>query len=517
MCSIVARRGWQQGARVDRRGLLTGALATALVAARPAMAADPAPGWDAQTVRKLARDLAAAAYRAPDAKLPDAIAGLSYDAYRDIHFDPAQSLWRGKGLPFEVQFFHRGSLFANRADIFEVADGQATPVAYRPELFSFGPKAGAPPSGDLGFAGFRIQAPLNRSDYFDEVAAFLGASYFRAVAKGQQYGMSARGLSINTADPRGEEFPSFKAFWLERPQPGTNSLVVTALLDSPSAAAAMRFTIRPGEATVFDVELTLFPRVDVPQPGIATGTSMFYFDASNRGGVDDYRRAVHDSDGLMMLTGRGEELWRPLANPRTLQVSSFMDSSPRGFGLMQRKRGFHAYEDLEAHYERRPGLWVEPIGDWGEGVVQLVEIPTKGEIHDNIVAFWRPKQPLRAKVENNFTYRLHWAATAPSRSELARVTATRSGAGPAGATRLFVLDLEGERLKSLPADARPRVAASADHGAISNAVAQPNPEQGGWRLSFELAPEDNKSVELRATLLLGDAPLSETWVYRWTA
>ncbi len=502
---------------MQRRSLIAGAAAAPLVGwAASAAAQDGATPFDALTVRHLAQSLAQEAYRAPDRKLPDPFADLTYDQYRAIRFDPAQSLWRGKGLPFEVQFFHRGFLYADRVDIAEVAEGRTAPVRYRPEMFEFGPLP-HPADQDLGFAGFRIHAPLNRPDHFDEVAVFLGASYFRAVAKGQTYGLSARGLSVRTADPAGEEFPAFKAFWLERPQPGVNTVVVHALLDGPSSAAALRFTIRPGAETVFDTELTLYPRVDIAQPGIATMTSMYYFDAADRGGVDDYRRAVHDSDGLMMLTGRGEELWRPLANPAALQISSFLDAGPRGFGLMQRKREFRAFEDLKAHYERRPSLWIEPIGDWGEGAVTLVEIPTRGEVHDNIVAFWRPRQPLRAKGEHNFTYRMRWGAEAPYRSELARVVDSRAGAGSAPGQRLFVLDAVGERLRALPPDTKLRVEASAHQGRILNPVAQINPEQGGWRMSFELAPEDAKLVELRATLMNGDAPVSETWVYRWTA
>ena len=238
---------------------------------------------------------------------------------------------------------------------------------------------------------------------------------------------------------------------------------------------------------------------------------MFLFDASNRATQDDWRPAVHDSDGLMMLTGRNEALWRPLANPRTLQVSSFADSSPRGFGLMQRKRALADFEDLEARYEHRPSLWVEPIGDWGEGSVHLVEIPTKLEIHDNIVAYWRPKQPLRAKAEHSFTYRLHWCEEAPVKPGLARIAVTRTGAIENG--RVFVLEIPG---KALPqADLQPRVTAS--QGKIQNIVATPNPEQGGWRLSFELLPGDVKLAELRATLVQGETPVSETWVYRWTS
>ena len=491
---------------MQRRTILTGLLAAGLA---PAARAADEP-FDAQTVRRMARALADAPYKAPNRGLPDALADLSYDAYRQIRFDPAQSLWRGQGLPFEVQFFHRGSIFADRVDVFEVVDGQVVPVPYQADAFGFGP---APkPEDDVGWAGFRVHAALNRPDYKDEVAVFLGGCYFRAVARGQGYGLSARMLGLKTADPGGEEFPAFRAFWLERPAADATTLAVTALLDSPSVAGAARITIRPGDSTVMDVALTLYPRTELAQAGLGGAASMFLFDSTNRAGQDDYRRAVHDSDGLHMLTGRGEQLWRALANPRTLQVSSFLDASPRGFGLQQRARALGDFDDTEARYHLRPGLWVEPVGDWGEGAVQLVEIPTKQEIHDNIVAQWRPRQPLAAKEERSFTYRLHWAANPPSPAPLGRFTRSRSGAGGAGA-RLFVLDVAGAPTPA-PGVA-PRAVVSASAGKVANVAVQA--VEGFWRIGFELAPEGAATVELRAQLLGGDAPLSETWLYRWTA
>jgi glucans biosynthesis protein len=495
---------------------MSGALAAAVIAGTSGAAPEPASPFDQQTVRKLARERAARPYVTPDAKLPDAIAHLNYDAYRSIRFDPAQALWRGEGLPFTAEFFHRGWLYQQRVDIFEVADGVARPIRYRPEMFNFGPHV-QPTQEDLGFAGFRLHAPINRPDYYDEVCVFLGASYFRAVARNEGYGLSSRGLSLKTGDPAGEEFPWFRSFWLERPQKGTNSIVVHALLDSQSCTAAIRFTIRPGTDTTMDMETALFPRVDLHEAGVGNGTSMFFFDASDRVGIDDYRRAVHDSDGLLMLTGRGEQIWRQLANPRKLQVSSFLDTSPRGFGLAQRKRQLRQYEDLEAHYEKRPSLWIEPIGDWGEGQVMLLEIPTKDEVHDNIVAFWRPKQVLGAKAEIDYTCRLHWIDLPPVSDALAQFTQTRCGAGSDPHARLFVLDCAGGALKSLPPGAAPHLDVTASKGKILHPVAEAAPELGGWRLTFELVPGGADLVELRARLLNGKTPLTETWLYRWTA
>jgi periplasmic glucans biosynthesis protein len=479
---------------------------------------DPVAKEDAmfshESVRQLARDLAQKPYQAPDSGLPPELKNLSYDQYRAIRFLPDHAWWRAEHLPFEIQFFHRGFYYSDRVDVFEVNQGRAQRIPYSSSMFSFGDVKPPDPSIDLGFAGFRLHYPINRPDYHDEVAVFLGASYFRAVAKGQHYGLSARGLAIKTADAEGEEFPVFKSFWIERPQPNATSIVVHALLDSQSTSGAYRFTIRPGDETIFDVEPAIYPRVDIANVGIAPATSMFLFDANDRKGVDDYRPAVHDSDGLSIHNGRDERLWRPLANPTDLQISSFGDSNPRGFGFVQRQRDFRTYEDLESHYEMRPSLWVEPIGDWGDGEVRLVEIPSKEEINDNMVNFWLPKNGLAAKGEHVFTYRLHWGNGSPV--PLAHFVKTRVGAGPNG-SRLFVLDLAGDKLKQATPPESVRGVVTTSKGKINNIVTQPNPETGGWRLSFELATEKEKLLELRAQLLRADDPLSEVWLYRWTA
>jgi glucans biosynthesis protein len=476
---------------------------------------DEGAPFDGSMVRQLARERAQSPYQPPDTALPALLKDIGYDEYRAIRFRPDRAHWREADLPFQVQFFHRGFLFAERVNIYEVNQGRARPIRYSPDQFSFGDKPAPALEPGLGFAGFRLHSKLNRPDYYDEVAVFLGASYFRAVAKGQVFGLSARGLSINTAEPAGEEFPSFRSFWIERPAQGTQSIVVHALLDSRSTTGAYRFTIRPGEATVTDIEMALYPRAAIAQAGLGTLTSMFFFDAQDRNGIDDFRPAVHDSSGLAIHTGHGERLWRPLANPRDLQVSGFGDTNPRGYGLLQRRRNFSAFEDLEAQYEKRPSAWVEPIGDWGEGTVHLYEIPTGSEYNDNIVAFWRPKEPLQPKREYVYTYRLHWTTDDPNSHGLATFVDTRQGAAD-GNRRLFVLDATGETLQKLPPDAQVRGEVSANTGKIVDVVTQPNPHTGGWRLSFYLDPEKADSVDLRARIMRDQDVLSETWLFRWT-
>ncbi len=508
---------------MDRRQFIAGSAATLSIlgsgvgigaADVPSNAPTEQP-FDGQTVRRLARQLAQQAYKTPDHTVPAELAKIDYDAYRSIRYRADRALWRGEGLPFEVQFFHRGWIFKDRIQVYVVDDGHARPVAYSRDLFSFDNVQPPPADSNIGFAGFRLHAPINRPDYYDEVGVFLGASYFRAVAKGQVYGMSARGLSIKTADPKGEEFPAFTTFWIEKPAKGTNSIVVHALLDSQSAAAAFRFTIRPGEETIYDSEVALYPRADIAEvrhrpaarpcfcsmPTIASASTTSALPCTIPTASPCATAGTRRSGAL-------------LCNPRELQVSYFGDVNPRGFGLMQRERDFFAYDDLESHFEKRPCLWVEPIGDWGEGNVVLVEIPTKEEIHDNIVSFWRPKDTLKAKGEYNFTYRLHWGNAWTNPARLAEFAKTRVGAGPGG-TRRFVLEVLGQALFSVDPKAL-QTTVTASKGAIKNLVLQPNPETGGMRIGFELDTKNENLIELRGQLMAQDKPISETWLYRWT-
>lgn len=484
------------------------------VAARSGNPRMVATAFDADTVPGLARAAAASVYVAPARTLPPWLAAIGYDAYRDYRYRPGQALWRGDGLPFQAQFFHRGFLFKDRVAVAVVADGRAEPLPYRREMFSYDQRARAPDDPALGFAGLRLHAAFQRPDYFDELCVFLGASYFRALGRGQGYGLSARGLALGSGDPGPEEFPLFKAFWLERPARADDAMVVHALLDSPSAAASFRFAIVPGDDTVFDIDMRLFPRVALANAGIAPLTSMFEFDAGDRVGIDDFRPAVHDSDGLALLNGQGEQAWRPLRNPPAVEHSGFQDASPRGFGLVQRKRAFADFLDAEAGYEKRPSAWVEPLDDWGRGEVHLVEIPTANEYHDNIVAFWRPATVLEAGREHRFRYRLHWCPDHPWNPPLARITATRTGAAAEAGARLYVIDIAGGRLDALPAGAQPRVQASASAGTLRNVIAHRNAH--GWRISLELAPGAATVIELRARLEDASGALSETWLSRWT-
>ncbi len=496
--------------------------AAAQPAAQPAPA-PPAP-FTYATLVQLARDRAAHPHENRSPKLPQSLARLTYDQYRDIRFRRVDALWRNQSL-FEVQFFHRGFNFDRRVNINQVVDGQVHPVVYDPAWFEFGRRARLPATlklpPELGFAGFRVHYPLQTPSYKDELIVFLGASYFRVLGRNQVYGISARGLAINTASSDGEEFPWFTDFWLVKPShPEQRTLTIYALLDSPSVAGAYQFEVTPGSITRVKVSCELFARRTIEKLGIAPLTSMFLYGEDTAGHrFDDYRPEVHDSDGLMEQTGSGEWLWRPLVNPHALEVNRFMDQAPRGFGLIQRDRDFNHYQDNESRFERRPSYWIEPDGDWGKGGVELVEIPTDEEIHDNIVSYWVPSAPVQAGKPLKFSYVL----SAFSQSALwppgGRVIATRTGNAPGAsnrnALRLFVIDFAGGDLDGLDASQPVKAQVSANGGRLRGITVERLPENGVWRVSFRVPPgsEDNP-LDLRCYLTLYGEALTETWTYQ---
>jgi len=508
-----------------RRRVLMGAAAWSTVAAvvdaalllRPARAGDTAAGepFVADHVKTLAKELAASEFVKPHVDVPEPFNALTVDQYRDIRFRPEASIWRSDRIDYEVQLLPLGWLYDRPVQIWLVEGGKARSLKADSSLFSIGGTIErVPVEAPFGFSGFRLHSTLNRSDIYDEIASFQGASYFKAIGRGQQFGLSARGLAINTARPGGEEFPLFRAFWIERPQAGAPEIYVHALLDSESTTGAYRFAIRPGEATTIDVEAVLYPRKSLAHVGIAPLTSMFLRGAAHRRINHDFRPDVHNSEGLAVLNGQGERLWRPLTNPKMLQTSAFLDKDLKGFGLVQRSRDFASYEDLEARFDRRPSAWVEPKGSWGEGYVELIEIPVTEEIHDNIVAYWKPATALEPGQAYTYAYRISWTDFIPAAWAGSRAEKTFVSPGKQPDQSLFVVDFSGPAVKELRELPVADVAASA--GGISNLVVQRNPEIQGLRVKFDLNTAGTEIIELRLGLRLAGQLISENWLYRWT-
>lgn len=495
-----------------------GLLASSLERGSQVFAQDKSVAFDHAWLKGRARELAAKPHVKRSRELPKVLVERAWDQF---HFRPERALWWKNESRIKVQFFHRSNLFRERIDVFEVVDGRATPVNYDPGMFDYersGLRADALPS-DIGFAGLRLALDHDPRD----VTSFLGASYFRAVADNFQWGLSARGLAVNSGVAgRTEEFPMFTSFWLERPARGASTLILHALLESESVTGAYRFAITPGKTQVMDIDATLYPRKPIERLGIAPSTSMFQCGENDKRMAYDVRPEIHDSDGLSMWTGNGEWIWRPLTNPSKVEMNAFLDHKPRGFGLLQRDRNFESYQDDQILYEPRPDLWIEPRSDWGPGTVQLLEIPTVDETFDNIVTFYQPKQAVKPGQELSYAYRLHWALTPPVVPQLARTSATRLGlGGPIGTRKHYSGRFQVDFTANTPppsAAIEPMVQVS--RGKVELATARVVKTSGAparYRAVFDVVPPDGSTapIEVRLFLRSGGQPLTETWLYQW--
>ena len=516
---------------LGRRRLLVSATALAGVSAfapLKALAQAKRPGdgepfsFDALVAH--ARSLAQKPFSAPPKRYEDLLNDLGYEAFMGIHTREDAALWADDDTPVTVEFFPLDQNARDPIDIHVVEDGRSRRLAYDADMFRYeDPELADRLPDDLGFSGFRL---VDRSGEELEWLAFKGASYFRSPGGLNQYGLSARGVSIDTGYGENEAFPRFSAYWLVKPAPGDSVITICALLEGEHVTGAYRMRVsRPGNV-IMDIESRLFQRNAVQRLGIAPLTSMFWFSETNaRRGVD-WRPEIHDSDGLAMATGHGERLWRALSNPPRVQYSAFQDENPQGFGLLQRDRAFDHYQDPEVGFEDRPSLWVEPKGDWGAGHVGLLELPTDEEVYDNINAFWVPRGKATAGHEWQFDYRLHWCGDEPYPSGLAQVVSTRTGrAGGPGTykdqsvlARKFVIDFAGDTLDRLTEDAEPEPEVTATHGRIGNPYVQHVEDTGRWRVIFDWKgelPPDDTPVELRARLGHNDRVLTETWMYAY--
>lgn len=492
----------------------------ALLASQAALA-DP---FSFAALKGEARSLADHPYQPPADKLPKAVADLNWDQHQSIVFKHDQALWSKLPSHFRAEFFHLGMYAKTPVQLYEVVDGEARAINYDKHFFDYG-KSGldhAKLPKNLGFAGFRLHS---LTDWQRDVISFLGASYFRAVGSSMQYGLSARGLAVDTALPRPEEFPTFTRFYLVRPQGSDDTAEVYALMDSKSVSGAYHFTITPGEPLVMHVDAAIYPRAEIERLGIAPLTSMFQVGENDHRAGWDWRPEIHDSDGLSMWRGNGEWVWRPLTNPASLHFNTFTDDNPKGFGLLQRDRNFDHYQDDGVFYEKRPSLWIEPVGNWGKGTVDLTEIPTIDETFDNIVAFWQPAQPVKPGQELLYSYNMYWGERMPQTPHLAHVKETRTGiGGVVGQKRdhyshRFVVDFAGDIFNMMPLNAPSEIKAdvSVSRGKVELVSVRPIAGHKGYRARFDVVPDDSTApIDMRLYLKKGNKALSETWLYQWT-
>lgn len=504
-------------------GMLPRGLSVEAAAAQGESAADgggetQGEPFDRARLEEMARKLAERGYeRTPDlptSKLPD----MDYNTYQEIAFRPDRALWADDQRTFQARYFHPGLYYRQPVHLFEVVDGRARPIPFQKANYEYPSDELKKQVGqDIGYAGVQVFHHLN---WQRDIVSFLGATYFRAVGDTMQYGLSARGIAIDTTDIGSEEFPRFTDLWLERPAPEQQYLRVHALMDGESVTGAYSFDLWPGAVTEVSVDAKIFPRRELARVGIAPLTSMYFHGENDYVGRRIYRAEAHDSDGLQVQRGTGEWLWRPLSNPHKPRVSSFLDENPRGFGLCQRDRNFDHYQSPGADYEERPNLWIEPRQDWGKGAVELVELPTDRETLDNVIAYWQPETPLQPGQGHRFVYKQHWGSAPPRHGPTgARVVATRLGRGgsPDGRNTgtKFVIDFTGGDLPMLSPDRKPEAIVETSRGETYNMSVNHVEETGVWRVEFDTKADGSEDVDLRCYLSLDGAALSETWLYRW--
>lgn len=466
--------------------------------------------------------------RGEDAAAMKTLAALKYDQYRAIRFLPERAIWKSENLNFHMHLFHLGYLFTQPVHINEFTRTHCQRLRFVQDFFSYdrsGMTASLPAT--LGYAGLRLHFPLNKPDLFDEAVVFQGASYFRALGKGNVYGLSSRGLALNCALPGvTEEFPVFREFWVGKPEGAQRTITIFALLDSDSVTGAYQMDLAPGDPTTVDVRATLFFRKTSAVVGVSPCSSMFWFGENSRQRFDDYRPEVHDSDGLAIKASKGECIWRPASNnPPHIETHSFKLDGIKGFGLLQRDRDFNNFQDLEALYHKRPSIWIEPTSEWGPGEVRLVELPTQEELADNLVVYWIPDAKPEPLKPFRFSYRQTWGMMDNPTGAGCWTVATRSGTHPwAPGVRFMIVEFDGPRLRGLPAEKMPDAVVTVANGApiaVENVRTQRNPINGVWRASFEVRPATTNTppaqigpIELRCCLKSGEDYLSETWTYR---
>jgi glucans biosynthesis protein len=515
-----------------RRLFLIGSLSVAAVCA-----ASESAEVNLDYVAQRALERARLPFHSPHVELPAVLRPekLNYDTYRQIEFRHDRALWAAAGLPFHIEFFHPGYIYHEPVHVNEFTSTHTQPIRFVQDFFNYHTLniARQIPT-DMGYAGFRVLNRLNAPDRWDELGAFIGASYFRLLGKNLRYGESARGLALDSGEgDRPEEFSIFTDWWLGKPQKDDTELRLYAILDSVSCAGAYEFFIRPGDTTTASVQAVLFFRetnaiaaVDKNRKplktiGLAPLTSMFWFGKNTERKFDDYRTEVHDSDGLLVHMGNGEIFWRPLDNPPATRHQVFHAPNIKGFGLLQRERNFAAYQDMFNLYHEVPSVWVEPDGNWGDGDLHLVELSTTYEGLDNIVAFWDPKNKPAPLKPFRFGYTLHWeGGDADVKRSPDRVVSTRIGldAQFTGA-RQFVIDFDGPKLDAIPEDKPPVAIPSCSGGAhIADTLVTRNNFLGTWRVILKMVPpaDTNAAVDLRCTLQQGTNAVGETWVYQWS-
>lgn len=532
-----------------------------LITTTTANAVDLIDVRDFESLSQLAAERSQREYE-PAPELPEPLASWQYDDYMKVKYRPERATWFDQGLPFWLETFHRGFVQTDLVELFTLnpspsGDPISQRIAFNTNDFVYDAPLNAEEIPPAGHAGFRIVGPFPNRPDAQEMLSFIGSSYFRGRCGDTIYGASARGLAINIAMMQEEEFPDFRAFWIQMPAADSDQIAILAFMDSPSLTGAYRFRLVPGNAvTRVKVQADVYYRDRPEKIALAPLTSMWMWGDGLKGPPKDNRPSVHDSDGLLIQTGPNEWRWRAFARQSYPSVTSTEVESLHGFGLIQRNRAFYHYDDHNARYDKRPSVWIKPDAPWPDGRIELLELPGAHEGIDNLAAYWLPPEEESApdqsasetdpSVESaanpgsavaaidtvsepdgatepphpslQFAYEVSFfAGDPPEHNVLGRAT-NLSVTRPKNADEPIEMEIRfaGPVLRGLPAEHPPSIQSNAIAGEICEEELE-RTDEGDWilHLGVNLA-EDNsgeRPVELSLQLISEDQPVSETFGY----
>lgn len=449
----------------------------------------------------------------PQPELPADLKNINYDLFRQIGFIDGKECWRNGQSPFRIGFYHKGYVAVDDVTIRFIENDKSVLVPFSKKYFHYLNSASTwNIPDDVGFAGFRVQGRFPDEKEFSEIFSFVGASYFRARASNTVLGTSARGLAINCGLPEPEEFPVFREYWIVKPKPDDRSLRAFALMDSPSVVGAYDFRMIPKTGgTDIEIHQTLYFRQVPKKVGIAPLSSMWLWGDALPGPKEDHRPEVHDADGLQIRTADGKWFWRSLGQQNYPSLIHLRHQKVQGFGLIQRDIDAKHYDDDEAHYHRRPSVWIEPLSEWGPGAVELLELPAPHEGIDNIAAWWVPDQPVSVGVPLDLSYRVSFFLGDQPDHKIAKAVAHRVSR-PDKETILVEIDFSGPDLALIKDSAPPVPQVVSVRGEVPKIHCKKS-SNDQWTAILEVKPTGEGPVELAVLLKSGEQELTEKWAY----
>ena len=446
---------------------------------------------------------------------------LTIDEYSQITFNASKALWMNEALLFRLEFFHLGYIYNTPLAVNEFKGLYSQDIRFTNDLFNFGNlnKDTSDKAKDLeGYAGLKILCQLNRPNQFDELISVLGNEKFRALGRYNIYGLYAAPL-ITIGINNKINLAHYTKFWLGKPESKSDHLTMCAIADSPEATIAFHYEIYPGDDTKVKTKSTIYPRIDTLSVGIAPMSTLYFSGINTLSRYNLYYSQFHYSDNLI-ISSEKNVFSQPLENYEQTVVNEVKTKDIKFFGLSQRDRNYDHYQTLFIALHLMPTLWIKPDNDWQKGKVVLVETPANNPNTLNIYAFWVPEEKLHKGKVYSYDYTMHWAINEPD-PDTGPGCVSSTKVGLDGDNICFAIKFTGTMLKKLPAVANiTSLTTISSNSKITDIKIQKDPFDNQWIALITASKPvkvDNKQsqVSLSCTLMYGNKPITETWMYKW--